>query len=124
MDATTLNTVVGIVGIIVGSIGIFVGLIGWKSLNAATKIINKADNGASIQNAQIINNGLDSYAVIKLSRETTQDELQKIVEKITPISKAEINEIVDEKIDRLPKVHVGNDYPKDFRNGDFWIQVE
>ena len=75
--ATWLNTLVGVIGIIVG-------IIGWKSLSAADKIRNNlnASGGSTIQQAQVISNGLDDYAVIRLSRDTTKEELQKIVNEI------------------------------------------
>ncbi len=75
--ATWLNTLVGVIGIIVG-------IIGWKSLSAAVKIRNNlnASGGSTIQQAQVISNGLDDYAVIRLSRDTTKEELQKIVNEI------------------------------------------
>lgn len=75
--ATWLNTLVGVIGIIVG-------IIGWKSLSAAVKIRNNlnASGGSTIQQAQVISNGLDTYAVIRLSRDTTKEELQKIVDEI------------------------------------------
>ena len=75
--ATWINTTIGIIGIVVG-------IIGWRSLSAATKIVNKveAKNIDQVQNAQVINNtnGLDSYAVIRLTRDTTKDELQRIID--------------------------------------------
>ena len=75
--ATWINTAIGIIGIVVG-------IIGWRSLSAATKIVNKveAKNIDQVQNAQVINNtnGLDSYAVIRLIRDTTKDELQRIID--------------------------------------------
>lgn len=75
--ATWLNTLVGVIGIVVG-------IIGWKSLSAAVKIRNNlnASGGSTIQQAQVISNGLDAYAVIRLSRDTTKEELQKIVNEI------------------------------------------
>lgn len=77
--STIINTGVGIIGIIVG-------IIGWKSLSSATKIKNsiKGVNNSTVQQAQTItvNNGLDTYAVIKLSQETTQEELTEIVKRI------------------------------------------
>ena len=75
---TWINTAVGIIGIIVG-------IIGWRSLSTATKIVNKvkAKNIDQVQNAQVINNGLDSYAVSRLTRDTTKEELQKIVDDLS-----------------------------------------
>ena len=68
---TWINTTVGIIGIIVG-------IIGWRSLSAATKIKNTV-NAKNVQQAQIIHNGLDDYAVIRLTKETTQEELERIL---------------------------------------------
>ena len=97
MDPTTLNTIVGIVGAVVGVIGIIVGLIGLKSVSTAVKIKNsiKAD---TVQQAQIIHNGLDDYAVIRLSRETTQEELKKVIESLQPPTWEEIDSMVTEKV--------------------------
>ena len=89
---TWINTIVGVIGIVVG-------IIGWKSLTTAAKINNKAkaDNGASIQQAQVINNGLDSYAVIRLSKETTQEEVTKLIEKVQPLTETDVERLVEEK---------------------------
>lgn len=75
--ATWINTVVGIVGTIVG-------VMGWMSLNEVINIKNSliVTDKSTIQNAQIINNGLDSYAVIRLSRDTTREELQKTIDEL------------------------------------------
>ena len=85
MDATTLNTIVGIIGIIVGFIGIIVGIIGGKSLSTAIKIKNtvKADNGSTLYNNSptiITNNGLSSLDTIELAKQTTIKEISKFVE--------------------------------------------
>ena len=90
IDSTTLNTIVGIVGIISTVVGIIVGIIGGKSLSTAIKIKNnvKAD---TVQQAQVIHNGLDTYAVIKLSQDATREELEKTVE--------ELREETDKKIE-------------------------
>lgn len=90
IDSTTLNTIVGIIGIISTLVGIIVGIIGGKSLSTAIEIKNnvKAD---TVQQAQVINNGLDNYAVIKLSQDTTREELEKIVQ--------ELREETDKKIE-------------------------
>ena len=112
---TWINTGVGIIGIVVG-------IIGWKSLSTATKIKNtiKADKAATVQQAQVINNGLDSYAVIRLTRETTKEELQKAIADLQPLVWEDLddmsekvnatNEQVKEltgRIDKMPNIHVG-----------------
>ena len=91
---TWINTGVGIVGIIVG-------IIGWKSLSTATKIKNSI-KANTVQQAQVINNGLDAYAVIRLSRETTKDELEKIIESLQLPSKEDIQELKKE-VDNIPR---------------------
>lgn len=80
--ATWLNTIVGIIGIIVG-------IIGWKSLDTAIKIKNSvsANNGAKVQQAQIIHNGLEDYAVIKLAKETTKEDIEKILKTIDELKR-------------------------------------
>lgn len=82
-----MNNIVTWINTLVGIIGIVVGIIGWKSLSTATKIVNKvnAKNIGQVQNAQVINNsnGLDSYAVIRLTRDTTKEELQKIIDDLS-----------------------------------------
>ena len=92
---TWINTAVGIIGIIVG-------IIGWKSLSAATKIKNsiKTGDASNIQQAQVIHNGLDDYAVIRLSRETTQEELKKAIELLQPMSWGELDDMVTERVNQ------------------------
>ena len=138
MDATMLNTIVGVVGIIVGIIGAIIGIIGWKSLATATKISNraKANNGSTVQQAQIIHNGLDDYAVIRLSRETTQEELQRLVASLQLVTEKEIkelgNEITDvtkdirklnETVNSMPRIHIGKEPPQNVKNGDIWFDI-
>lgn len=123
---TWINTGVGIIGIVVG-------IIGWKSLSTATKIKNtiKADKAATVQQAQVINNGLDSYAVIRLTRETTKEELQKAIADLQPLVWEDLddmsekvnatNEQVKEltgRIDKMPNIHVGKEPPEHLKNGD------
>ncbi len=129
---TWINTGVGIIGIVVG-------IIGWKSLSTATKIKNtiKADKAATVQQAQVINNGLDSYAVIRLTRETTKEELQKAIADLQPLVWEDLddmsekvnatNEQVKEltgRIDKMPNIHVGKEPPEHLKNGDIWFSIE
>ena len=129
---TWINTGVGIIGIVVG-------IIGWKSLSTAAKIKNtiKADKAATVQQAQVINNGLDSYAVIRLTRETTKEELQKAIADLQPLVWEDLddmsekvnatNEQVKEltgRIDKMPNIHVGKEPPEHLKNGDIWFSIE
>jgi len=128
MDATTLNTIVGIIGIVVGLIGVVVGVIGWKNITTANNIKNraKADNGATIQQAQTINNGMDSYAVIRLSKDTTQEELVRLVKELNMASKNDVSSAIsklEEKVDALPKIHVGPTEPDD-KSVVLWINPD
>lgn len=89
MDPTTLNTLVGIVGIISTVISIIVGIIGGASLYQATKISNKAkaDNGATVQQAHSIYYGLSAPDVIDITE-------RKIAEK-TELLKQDFNKITN-----------------------------
>lgn len=79
MDATTINTIVGIVGIIVGLIGIIVGVIGGVNLSTSKRIIKsiKADNNSSIQTADTIYNGLSSYDVYEIVSKSIDNGLSQ-----------------------------------------------
>ena len=129
---TWINTGVGIIGIVVG-------IIGWKSLSTATKIKNtiKADKDATVQQAQVINNGLDSYAVIRLTRETTKEELQKAIADLQPLVWQDFGDMSEkvnatdeqvkeltERIDKMPNIHVGKEPPEHSKDGDIWISIE
>ena len=93
----TISIIFVCIGILVGVVGLFVGMVGLKCLNKA-----KNDNSVSsctssnIQQAQIINNGLDSYAVIKITRETTQEELQKLVQNLDLMGASQINLLLEQ----------------------------
>ena len=129
---TWINTGVGIIGIVVG-------IIGWKSLSTATKIKNtiKADKAATVQQAQVINNGLDSYAVIRLTRETTKEELQKAIADLQPLVWEDLDDMSEKvnatneqvreltgRIDKMPNIHVGKEPPEHLKNGDIWFSIE
>lgn len=88
MDPTTLNTLVGIIGIVSTIIGIIVGIIGEKSLYEATKINNKAkaDNGATVQQAQSIYNGLSAPDVIDITERTVTEKTRSIRQEFTEIT--------------------------------------
>ncbi|WP_417083847.1 hypothetical protein [Evtepia gabavorous] len=129
---TWINTGVGIIGIVVG-------IIGWKSLSTATKIKNtiKADKAATVQQAQVINNGLDSYAVIRLTRETTKEELQKAIADLQPLVWEDLDDVSEkvnatneqvkeltERVDKMPNIHVGKEPPEHLKDGDIWLSIE
>jgi len=100
MDPVTLNTIIGIIGGVIGLIGIVVGIIGWKSISTAIKIRNYFRD-STIQQAHIIQNGLDSYAVIKLATETAKEEIEQF--------KQETNKrisILQAETDSIPRIYL------------------
>lgn len=117
--STIINTAIGLIGIIVG-------VIGWKSLKEATNIRNniKNLNNSTIQQAHTltVNNGLDTYAVIKLSKETTQEELFNVVERINSTESKILS--VEKKVDKQPKIHYGSTPPKESKDGDIWFETK
>ena len=116
---TILNTVVGIIGILVG-------IIGWRSLSTANKIRNSIGDvrESTIQQAQTINvnHGLDTYAIIKLSKQVTQEELAGIVERIIGVEDTAIS--IKQEMDTQPKIHVGSSEPVAAKQGDIWITID
>lgn len=82
MDATTLNSIIGIIGIISTVIGIGVGVIGWRCISAANNYNAKANNGASIyQGSSVtINNGLSSKEVSELAKHTAEETVKRNVD--------------------------------------------
>ena len=97
----------------------------------------QADKAATVQQAQVINNGLDSYAVIRFTRETTKEELQKAIADLQPLVWEDLddmsekvnatNEQVKEltgRIDKMPNIHVGKEPPEHLKNGDIWFSIE
>lgn len=115
-----------LIGIGVGVIGIIVGIIGGKSLKTVNEIKNNANNlnNSIVQQAQTItvNNGLDKYAVIKISKETTQEELLEIVERLNN-SDSKMKKF-EKKLSSYPKIHVDKTKPKidKMKEGDIWLR--
>ena len=81
----SISDVIGIIGIIVGVLGIVLSGIGIKCLMIANSNKIQQVKDSNIQQAQIINNGLDTYAVIKLTKETTQEELENLIRRLPEI---------------------------------------
>ncbi|MFA5006712.1 MAG: hypothetical protein WC509_04520 [Candidatus Izemoplasmatales bacterium] len=114
----------GVIGIMVGLIGIVVGIIGGRSLSISRSMNNTIRNpkNSTVQQAQTINIGLDSYAVIKLSKETTQEELQSIISSLASNEK-KLGDI-EQQIMNTPTTTVSKEAPKNPKNGDVWIQIK
>ena len=93
MDPTSLNTLVGIIGIIVGIIGIVTGSIGIYSLKTVKKMKNKMsakNTNGNVQQAGVINNGA-SYQDMEYMADKKSSE---VVRKFTKVS--EIEKLVEE----------------------------
>lgn len=115
---TIFNTAVGIIGIVVGIIGL-------RSLSTVNKIRNNTGDvrESTIQQAQTINvnNGLDTYAIIKLSKQVTQEELAGIVERIISVEDTAIS--IKQEMDTQPKIQVSSSEPVAAKRGDIWIDI-
>ena len=116
---TWLNTIVGIIGIIVG-------IIGCKNLSMAIKINNtiKADNGATVYNADTINQGVSENTVRLIAKDLTKEEMCQLIIRLIPINtdnedcignmlrKGTItSEIFDRIIDEIPTIYYGKKSP-------------
>ena len=116
---------VGLLGLIVGVIGVVVGIIGVCNLSKANKLKAKNITDSTINQAEtlIVNNGVDTYAVIKIARETTQEELKGITENLTATT-LDLEKLRKE-IDAMPKIYAGKEPPPaNLRNGDIYFQYD
>lgn len=116
---------IGIWSLIVGVVGAVVGIIGCLNLSKANKIVAKCITNSKITQAEtlIVNNGVDTYAVIKIAKETTQEELKNIVDNLaaTTLDLKELKKQVDE----IPRIYSGKEPPPDnLRDGDVYLQLE
>lgn len=75
MDATSVNTIVGIIGSIVGVIGIVVGIIGLRCINAAQEIRNTVKTGKGSTVTQTIQNGASISEVIEAVSNVTDQKM-------------------------------------------------
>ena len=90
MDPTSLNTIVGIVGIVVGIIGVVTGSIGIYSLKTVNKMKNKMTakkTNGNVQQAGIINNNGASYQDIEYVADKNSSEKIRKLTKVADIEK-------------------------------------
>lgn len=142
MDATMLNTIVGIVGIIVGVIGAVVGIIGWNSLKAATEINNraKAGKGSTINQGNTYNYGVGEDTVRLIAKDMTKEEMCQLIIRLVPIYTDDENCIgnrlrkgtvvaddFDKIINEIPTTYYGKNPPPGYpqlKDGSIWWNIE
>ena len=102
----TLSDIIGIISLIVGVVGAVVGIIGCFCLTKANKLKAKNVHDSTINQAEtlIVNNGMDSYAVIKLAAETTKEELNGITDTLSATT-LDVEKLRLE-IDKMPRFHI------------------
>ena len=80
---------------------------------------------------------MDSYAVIRLSKDTTQEELIRLIKEINLASKKDVESAISEEVlptrkqladleDRvaaMPRIYTGPTEPQDARSGDLWFDT-
>ncbi|MFR9067166.1 MAG: hypothetical protein ACLVJH_09965 [Faecalibacterium prausnitzii] len=68
-----------------------------------------------------MNNGVDTYAVIKIAKETTQEELKNIVDNLAATT-LDLKEL-QKQVDEIPRIYSGKEPPPDnLRDGDVYLQ--
>ena len=118
-----ISDLIGVIGIVVGIIGIIVGIIGVKCLAAnKTKNIVRDANDSTINQAQVIYTGLDAYAVIKLTQDTTKSELVEIIDRLS--NNEEITDKLVVDLSQRPSFHVGKNEPSNPKAGSIWFEIE
>lgn len=137
MDATTLNTVVGIIGIVVGIIGAVVGVIGWKSITTATEINNKAraGKGSTINQGNTYNYGISEETVRLITNDMTKEEMCRLIIRLIPINTDDDNCVAKRlaagnvKADdfenifaELPTIYYGQKEPTNMKDGNIWFR--
>ena len=143
MDATTLNTVLGIVGTIATVVGTIVGIIGLKSLNVATEINNraKAGKGSTINQGNTYNYGGVSEETVRLiTKDMTKEEMCQLIIRLIPVNTDNENCVAnqlrkgtveaddfDKIIDEIPTVYYGKTPPSSYpemKDGSIWWSTE
>ena len=115
----------GLLGLIVGIIGVVVGIIGCFNLAKANQIKAKSISGGTINQAEtlIVNNGVDTYAVVKIAKETTQEELKGVIDNLSATT-LDLEKLRKE-VDAMPKIYSGKEPPPDdLREGDIYVQYQ
>jgi len=119
-------TAAEIISIALGVVGIIVGIIGCLNLSKANKLTSKEITDSTIQQAEsitTINYGADTYAMIKIAKDVSKEEMEKIIEQVL---KAQ-NEIEDVRktVNDIPRIFSGTgDPPSNLKDGDIYLQYK
>lgn len=125
-----LSDVLGIISIFISILGLCISCFCFNKIykiKANNCNINQADNlnqSHIINNAGtlIVENGIDKYAVIKIAKDTTQEELKEIVYNLSA-TKLDLQELKNQ-VNSMPKIHVGSNTPTNLKNGDIFFQYK
>lgn len=119
----TFSDIIGLISLIVGVVGVVVGIIGCSNLAKANKLKVKELNGSTINQAEtlIVHNGMDTFAVIKLARETTKEELSKLTDTLSATT-LDLEKLRKE-IDTIPRFYMGKERPENMKEGDIFFHV-
>lgn len=125
LNTMSFSDVIGVAGLVVGIIGVIVGIIGCLCITKANEIKAKEINNSVINQAEtlIVQNGVDTYAVIKLAQDTTKEELKSITDMLAATTFDLEN--LREEVNSMPKIFSGTGPPPEFaRDRDIYIQYE
>ena len=138
--STTINTVVGIMGIIVGIIGIIVGIVGAQSLSAAQKIKNsiRADGGSVVTQTQIYQQGVSEDTIRLIAKDMTKEQMCRLLIHLIPINTDDPDclgsqlrrgnistDQFEELISALPNTYYGQKAPPiPSKKGDIWYRQQ
>ena len=137
--------IIGLVSLIVGVVSIILAVIAMnaskkesersadnyqKTKELLEKIEHKSDlidRAIQIQQAQlvqIINKALDKIGQSPIEfQPITEEEINALFEEKKKPIDSEIQKLKNE-VDAMPKIHIGNEPPKDSKNGDLWFKTE
>lgn len=141
--------IIGIVSLVVGVISIVLAIDSMKSSKEESKrsaenyqktkelletiehrsdIIDRTIQGHQMQLVLIINKALDKIGQSPIDFEPmTQEEIVEAASKVFDKKKMPIySEIqkLKKEVDDMPKIHVGNEPPKNMKNGDVWFTIK
>jgi len=141
----TWSFIVGIASLVVGIISIILAIVAMDAskkesdrsaenykktkgllneIEHRSEIIDRAIQIQQAQLVQIINKALDKVGQSPIDfQPITEEEINALFEEKRKPIDDEIRKIKQE-MDTMPKIHVGNEPPKDSKDGDIWFKTE